>query len=280
MPGNSMTTMKNERIAWPGQRLKMSTRKAKIPINGFANPERTPLLKMNSKYAGGERRWLEKHMKDAKRTAVGFSKATRIVLADDHDRVRAGMRRLLEKAEDIVVVGEARDGLEAIELVEELSPDVLLLDMEMPVLDGNQVAENLHRSESKVRILAVSAYDDRQYIMGILRRGAVGYLTKDEVPSKLVKAVRGIARGEQGWVSKDVAQRIESWKKQPPNNPVLTREERTILRLVAKKKSDADIGRLLGIHEALVAKHIELLCVKLNIATRAELVIRAAREFL
>lgn len=230
-------------------------------------------------YAGGEREWLEKHMREAKRSDFGFSKATRIVLADDHDRVRAGMRRLLEKADDIEVVGEARDGLEAIELVKDLSPDVLLLDMEMPVLDGNQVAENLNQSHSTVRILAVSAYDDRQYILGILRRGAVGYLTKDEVPNKLVKAVRGVARGEQGWVSKDVARRIESWKKRPHNNPVLTREERLILRLIAKKKSDVDISRLLGISEALVAKHIELLCVKLNIATRAELIIRAAQKY-
>ena len=258
----------------------MNTRKVKIQIDGFASPDDpTPSSEAAHMYVGGNRGWFEKHMKDAKKSASPTPKVTRIVLADDHDRVREGMRRLLNKAEDLQVVGEASDGLEAIELVKKLSPDVLLLDMEMPVLDGNQVAENLNRANSAVRILAVSAYDDRQYILGILRRGAVGYITKDEVPSKLVKAVRGVARGEQGWVSKDVSQRIESWKKRPRNNPVLTREERTILRLVAKKKSDADIGRLLGISEALVVKRIELLCVKLKVASRAELVIRAAQEF-
>ncbi|MEJ2706033.1 MAG: response regulator transcription factor [Anaerolineales bacterium] len=136
-------------------------------------------------------------MRDTRRSSDRPSKVTRVVLADDHDRVRAGIRHLLEKADDIVVVGEASDGLEAIELVEEFSPDVLLLDMEMPVLDGNQVAENLKKADSQVRILAISAYDDRQYILGVLKRGAVGYITKDEVPNTLISAIRGVAHRDK-----------------------------------------------------------------------------------
>jgi DNA-binding NarL/FixJ family response regulator len=101
---------------------------------------------------------------------------TRVVLADDHARVRAGIRSLLETAPDIVVIGEAEDGIEALELVERLSPDVLLLDVEMPHMTGNEVAAQLKQNSSSVRILVLSAHDDSQYIIGMLNNGVSGYL--------------------------------------------------------------------------------------------------------
>jgi CheY-like chemotaxis protein len=192
-----MITMKIERTVWPGLLSRKNTRKMKIRVIGFGNPDiPAHYTEMNHMYTGGNRGWLDQ-MRDTRRSSDRPSKVTRVVLADDHDRVRAGIRHLLEKADDIVVVGEASDGLEAIELVEEFSPDVLLLDMEMPVLDGNQVAENLKKADSQVRILAISAYDDRQYILGVLKRGAVGYITKDEVPNTLISAIRGVAHRDK-----------------------------------------------------------------------------------
>jgi DNA-binding NarL/FixJ family response regulator len=132
----------------------------------------------------------------------------RVVLADDHVVVRIGIRNLLSRSPDITVIGEASNGVEAIQLVNELRPDVLLLDMEMPELDGVEVARRLRTTKAPVKILALSAYNDKQYILSMFDQGASGYLTKDEAPEKIIEAVRGVANGEQGWMSRKVAARL------------------------------------------------------------------------
>ena len=106
----------------------------------------------------------------------------RVVLVDDHPVVRAGIRNLLENEHDIVVVGETSEGAEVLSLVKELSPDILLLDMELPGISGTEVARQLQEAEVHVHILALSAYDDKQFIQGLLSSGAAGYLVKDEGP--------------------------------------------------------------------------------------------------
>jgi DNA-binding NarL/FixJ family response regulator len=123
-------------------------------------------------------------------------KTTRVVLADDHPIVRASIRRLLEKADDIEVVGEASNGMETIRMVEELTPDVLLLDVEMPGMKGFEVARRLQAAGAPVRILALSAYDDKQYILAMLASGAAGYLTKEEAPQTIIHAVREAVEGQ------------------------------------------------------------------------------------
>ena len=139
---------------------------------------------------------------------------TRVVLADDHAGLRSSIRTILERAPDIAVIGEASDGLQALRLVEALAPDVLLLDMEMPGLKGVEVAQRLKAAGSPVRILALSSYDDKQYILGSLANGALGYLVKEEAPEKIVAAVRGVARGERGWVSQRIAEQMATWDQQ------------------------------------------------------------------
>jgi DNA-binding NarL/FixJ family response regulator len=202
---------------------------------------------------------------------------THVVLADDHARVRAGIRNLLENTPDIVVIGEAENGIEAISLVEELSPDVLVVDMEMPLLNGNEVAVRLRERGSHVRILALSAHDDRHYVMGMLRSGAAGYLTKEEVPEILVKAIRGIARGEEGWVSKRVAKEL-SKDKGTLEKPTFTARELEILKAIVNKKTNADIAQALGIEEKIVEQHVEILCSKLNVESRITLIAKAISE--
>jgi DNA-binding NarL/FixJ family response regulator len=134
-----------------------------------------------------------------------FINVIRVVLADDHIVLRMGIRNLLSRSEEITVIGEAGNGIEALRQVAELQPDVLILDMEMPELDGPEVARRLRAMNSPVRILALSAYNEKHYILSMLEQGAAGYLIKDEAPEVIVEAVRGVARGEQGWLSRKVA---------------------------------------------------------------------------
>ena len=133
----------------------------------------------------------------------------RVLIADDHAIMRVGIKNILTRSEEIIVVGEASDGAEAIQLIDDLHPDVLILDMEMPVMDGVEVARHLQANHSPVKILVLSAYDDRQYILEMLNMGASGYLIKDEAPEVIVDAVHGIANGEKGWISRKAAIRVQ-----------------------------------------------------------------------
>ena len=118
---------------------------------------------------------------------------TRVVLADDHAIIRQCLKRLFDRVPEIEVVGEASDGLEALFFVKALAPDVLLLDIEMPVMDGIEVVRRLREAKTTVRILVLSAYDDRECIRALLETGVSGYLVKGDAPGKIVEAVRGIA---------------------------------------------------------------------------------------
>lgn len=202
---------------------------------------------------------------------------TNVVIADDHPRVRAGIRNLLENAPDIVVVGEAENGIEAISLVEKLSPDVLVVDMEMPHLNGNEVAARLREKGSQVRILALSAHDDRHYIMGMFKSGAAGYLTKDDVPEVLVKAIRGIAQGEEGWVSKRVAVKLTTGDENLEKLKFTTLEME-ILKFLGEKKTNIDIATRLGMEEKIVEQYIEGLCHKLRVDSRVALIAKVISE--
>lgn len=120
----------------------------------------------------------------------------KVLIADDHPLIRLGYRKLLDGKSDIQIVGEASNGREAIELVEKCNPDVLILDLQMPVMDGIQALEHLKNLGSKVRVLIVSAFLDNQYTSEVLSRGAWGYYLKDEAPNIIVDAVRQAARGD------------------------------------------------------------------------------------
>ena len=201
----------------------------------------------------------------------------RVLLADDHPVTRDGIRNLLEKAPGLVVVGEADNGIEALRLVEELAPDVLLLDMEMPGLKGIDVARQLQVAGSTVRILALSAYDDKQYILELLASGAAGYLVKEEAPEAIIEAVRGVAQGQQGWVSRRIAAQLMAWTREEPPKTNLTDREMGVVRLVAAGKTNQEIGLALGISDKTVEKHLEAVFAKLGVASRVEAAVWAVR---
>lgn len=202
----------------------------------------------------------------------------KVLLADDHPVTRTGIRKLLEQATGIAVVGEANDGAETLQLVEALAPDVLLLDMEMPSVNGIEVTQQLRSAESPVRILALSAYDDRQYIMELLSGGAAGYLMKEEAPEFIIEAVRGVARGERGWVSRQVAARLTTWAQQESDKSELTDREKQVLEQVVEGKTNQEIGLKLGISDKTVEKHLESVFGKLGVSSRVEAAVRAVRE--
>jgi DNA-binding NarL/FixJ family response regulator len=203
----------------------------------------------------------------------------RIMLADDHPVARAGIRKFLNKATDIEVIAEASDGNQAVDLVKKLVPDVLLLDIELPGIKGVEVARELQAMGSPTKILVLSTYDDKQFIFGLLGNGAAGYLTKEEVPETIVDAVRGVARGEKGWVSRRVAAIMSAWTQNDEvTSKSLTPRELDVLKWVVKGKTNQEIGMELGISQKTVEKHLESVFAKLKVTSRVEAAVLAVQE--
>ena len=197
----------------------------------------------------------------------------RVLMIDDHPIVRSGIRMLLERASDIVIVGEADRGDAAFHLVNSLYPDVLLLDMEMPGKSGREVARDLQEAGSPVRVLALSAYDDEDYIMELLATGAAGYLCKEEAPETIIEAVRGVARGEEGWFSRRVTARMASAARKQQQAPVtLTEREEEVLKHVAKGWANQRIASELHLSERTVRFHLTNIYDKIGVSSRAEAV--------
>lgn len=199
---------------------------------------------------------------------LSTTEVIRVLLADDHPTVRVGLRVLLEQAPDIDVVGEAEDGREALALIDDLAPDVAVVDCELPDIEGPQVAQEIRQREFPVRVLALSAYDDERYVRGMLEAGAVGYLLKEEAPETIVAAVRAAVRGE-GYFSPGVASKVDAWaRSEPPGG--LTQREVDVLRLVAEGYTNARIAQALNIAERTVAFHVSNILKKLNAASRID----------
>ncbi|RLC85006.1 MAG: DNA-binding response regulator [Chloroflexi bacterium] len=202
----------------------------------------------------------------------------RVVLADDHPLMRIGVRQALEDAPEVVIVGEAGDGEEALRLVEELQPDVLILDCRMPVRGGVQVAEAIRERELPTRVLALSAYTDAKYIYGMQQAGAQGYVMKEEAIDTIVAAVRAVARGGEWWMAKQTA---SSWRWQrevlvPWEG--LTEREHEVLALLAQGKTDRELAQELQISKRTAENHVSSILRKLRVGSRTEAAVWAGRE--
>lgn len=203
----------------------------------------------------------------------------RVLIADDHPIVCKGIRDLLTASVGISVIGVANSGTQALQMIQDDQPDVVLLDMEMPDISGVEVVKRITSDQHSVRILGLSSYDDREYISELLGLGAAGYLIKDEVPDTIVEAVRGVARGETGWVSRKVAARLSQiLANEPGGGKDLTPRELDVLRLVVDGKTNGEIGAGLGISEKTVEKHLDSIFRKLHVVSRVEAAVMAIRE--
>ncbi|MGN9909910.1 response regulator [Phytohabitans sp. LJ34] len=197
----------------------------------------------------------------------------RIVVVDDHAVMRAGVVALLASAPGIEVVAEAANGREAVELVERLRPDVALVDLRMPVLDGVEATTEIVSRGPGTRVLILTTYETDADIERAVEAGAIGYLLKDTTREQLVDAIRAAARGETVLAPR-VAQRLVARMRQPA--PVaLTAREVDVLNAVADGLSNADIGRRLVIAEATVKTHLLRIFAKLDVSDRTHAVVVA-----
>nr|WP_216843999.1 response regulator transcription factor [Phytoactinopolyspora alkaliphila] len=199
----------------------------------------------------------------------------RILLADDHPVVRAGLAGMLSAEEDLVVVGEAGDGAEAVTLAQRLSPDVVLMDLRMPEMDGADATAAILSSCQGTRVLVLTTYDTDADIVRAVESGATGYLLKDTPRAQLAEAIRAAARGETV-LAPPVAARLVS-RLRAPAVPVLTPRETEVLTAVARGLSNPDIGRELYIGEATVKTHLIRIFSKLEVDDRTAAVTKAYR---
>ena len=194
---------------------------------------------------------------DEKRPTM--NKQIKVLIVDDHSGVRAGIKNLLVAAKDIKVVGEGENGAQAIELIATKNPDILLLDMELPDQRGDLVMRQIHDMQPDLKVLAVSSYTDRDYILGMMDNGAAGYITKDEAPTMLVEAIRRIINQNQDWYS---PQALKVSTPTSLEQQTLTKREIQILEQLVRDRSVDEIAASLGISKTQVENFLKLLMKK------------------
>jgi len=214
-----------------------------------------------------------------------LSDKIRILIADDHALVREGTRRVLEQEPDLEVVGEAVDGEEAVELATSLKPDVAIVDVSMPKMDGIEATRRIKATCPSINVLILSAYDDDQFIFSLLEAGAAGYLLKTIRSRELVDAVRAVYSGESVLhpsIARKVLNRFVSAAGKPAEGkePVgmLSEREMEVLKLAAKGLSNQDIAEKLCLSIRTVQGHLGHIFNKLQVGSRTEAVVRGLKE--
>lgn len=201
------------------------------------------------------------------------SSRIRILLVDDHFVVRAGLRSILDEEEDMEVVGEAPNGLKAVEAWEALTPHVTLMDLRMPVCSGVEAARLIRARDPGARILVLSSYEGDEEIHAALEAGATGYLLKHSSSEQIVPAIRALAAGKK-WIPRDVAEQLANRKRSEP----LTQREREILQLLATGLANKEVGGRFGLTEGTVKWHVKNILGKLQVPDRTAAVTVALRR--
>jgi len=204
----------------------------------------------------------------------------RVLIAEDHPLFREGMRGRLDRVADVAVVGEAASGDEAVELAHKLEPDVILMDIKMPGLNGIEATREIQQASPQIGVLVLTMFEDDDSVFAAMRAGAKGYLLKDSGGEGVVHAIRAVASGEAVF-GPGVAERMIGYFSAPraaaPQRafPELTEREEEVLSLVAQGKSNREIARQLFVSLKTVRNHVSNILLKLQVADRAQAVIRA-----
>jgi NarL family two-component system response regulator LiaR len=203
------------------------------------------------------------------------------LIVDDHAIVRKGIRALFRSLPEIDVIGEAEDGWEAIAEVERLQPDVVLMDLLMPELDGIEATRRITAERPDVRILVLTSFAGEDKVFPAIKAGALGYHLKDSSPEELVQAIHQVHRGESSLhpvIARKVLQELSRPSERPPTPDPLTPREVEVLQLVAQGRSNQEIADLLVISETTVRTHVSNILNKLHLASRTQAALYALRE--
>lgn len=208
-----------------------------------------------------------------------LSKKTRILLADDHTLVRRGFVLMLSQEPNLEVAGEAKNGREAVELAEQLQPDVVVIDVSMPELNGIEATRKISEICPRTRVLALSMHRDAVYVREILRAGARGYLVKDADDDAFLTAVRAVARGE-AYLSPSIADAVLTDYRKHVTNPIdlLTSREREVLQMIAEGNTNKEIANKLELSVYTVEAHRGKIMEKLNLHNTGDIVRFALRN--
>ncbi len=208
----------------------------------------------------------------------------RILLADDHTIVRDGLRAILERESDMRVVGEAADGWESVRLAETESPDVVVMDLGMPNMNGMEATRRIIESNSRVGVVILSMHQDESYVLGALKAGAKGYLLKDSMRSEVLQAIRAVYQG-RSFLTRKVARILqEDYVRQLQQRgledryDLLSDREREVLQIIAEGRSNKEIANLLNISLTTVETHRAHILQKLDIHSIPELILYAVRK--
>ncbi|MBJ6637242.1 response regulator transcription factor [Streptomyces sp. DHE7-1] len=205
----------------------------------------------------------------------------RVVVADDQALVRTGFRMIIDARDDLEVTGEASDGQEAVRLTRELSPDVVLMDVRMPVVDGIEATRRIVEGGSRARVLVLTSWDVDAHVVAALRAGASGFLLKDMRPAELVEAIRLTARGDALLAPAVLSRVLDRYLRTtpdpapPPSLRDLSGREREVLALIGQALSNAEIAARLGLAEATVKNHVTAVLRKLGLRDRVQAVVAA-----
>jgi NarL family two-component system response regulator LiaR len=210
-----------------------------------------------------------------------MSNPIRILITDDHVVVRRGTQALLATEPEIEVVGEAKNGEEAVAKALQLQPDVILMDLEMPIMDGIEAIRRITASRPDARVLVLTSFATDDKVFPAIKAGALGYLLKDSSPDELVRAIRQVYRGESSLhptIARKLLQEMSRPSQKPPTEDPLTDREVEVLKLVAQGRSNQDIADELVISEATVRTHVSNILGKLHLASRTQAALYALKE--